>query len=112
MQTVEQPDFVEAEIVYDGDSSGRGERPFERPFERPAPRPEAPGLFTRFKRMIAGILGLLGAILVIPGMILTSTIIGAIIGIPLLIVGFALLFLAFKLAFSGSQNAFVFRKFP
>lgn len=99
--TAKEPDFVEAEIVYDGDGS-----------ERQAPPPfEPPGLFTRFKRMIAGLLGLAGAILLVLGMILTSTIIGAIIGIPLILIGMALLAGAFKLAFSGSQNI-VFRKFP
>jgi hypothetical protein len=53
-----------------------------------------------------------GALLLLLGLLLTSTVIGAILGVPLILAGMALLGLALRLAFSGSKSGFVFRKFP
>lgn len=76
------------------------------------PLPEKPGLLTRLKMLIAGVLAFIGLGLFILGAILTSTIIGAIIGIPLMLLGAVVFFLLFKLLTLGSKNAFVFRRFP
>ncbi len=73
--------------------------------------PEKPGLLTRLKMLLAGGLALLGAGLFIAGALLTSTVIGAIIGIPLMLAGALFFFLLLKLLASGSQNAFIFRRF-
>ena len=101
---------VEAEIVYNGEGDRAGAYGGRQRAEY-APPPKAPGLFTRLKGMLAGGLALLGVGLFIIGALLTSTVIGAIIGIPLMLAGAVVFFLLIKLLSSGSNNFVVFRKF-
>ncbi len=75
-----------------------------------APALEKPGLLSRLRMLLVSLLALLGFGLFFAGAILTSTIIGAIIGIPLLIAGAVVFFLVFLLTF-GSKNTVVFRRF-
>jgi len=101
-------DCVEPELIHDG-------RAYCGPEAR-TPRPEAPlgwfkSLILRAKMLVAGFLALLGIALFLTGAILTSTVIGAIIGIPLLLAGAIVFFLLFKLLSSGPQQTFVFRRF-
>ncbi len=97
---------VEAELL--GPGAGPRRRP-EEPFVRPAP--EKPGLLTRLKMLIAAGLALLGVGLVFAGALLTSTVIGAVIGIPLLLAGGLVFFLLFKLLSLGAKPAVFFRRF-
>ncbi|HAT71672.1 MAG TPA: hypothetical protein DCS63_02520 [Elusimicrobia bacterium] len=97
---------LEPELVSPGGPDTVYERP--GPEERPA---EKPGLLTRIKMAVAAVLALLGMGLFLSGAILTSTIIGAILGIPLMLAGALVFFLLFKLLTFGSNNAFVFRRF-
>ena len=96
---------VEPELI----SPGGGPRREEPRFS--APPPQKPGLLTRLKMLLAGGLALLGIGLFLSGALLTSTFIGAIIGIPLLLLGAIVFYLLFKLLSFGSNNAFVFRRF-
>jgi hypothetical protein len=99
-------DYVEPELLSPGHSGPRPEEPGFAGLP-----PERPGLLTRLKLLLAGGLALLAVGLFLAGAILTSTIIGAIIGIPLMIAGAVVFFLLFKLLSFGSKNAFVFRRF-
>ena len=101
---------VEAEIVYNGSGDRKGAYDGRQRAEY-APPPQAPGLFTRLKGILAGGLALLGAALFIIGALLTSTVLGAIIGIPLMLAGAVVFFLLFKLLSAGSKNFVVFRRF-
>lgn len=99
-------DCVEPELVSPGGSPRDGGR---RP---PPPPPARPGLLARLKGLLAAGLALTGAALFITGALLTSTVIGAIIGIPLLLLGAAAFFLLFKLLSAGaSAKTFTFRRF-
>ena len=97
---------VEPEIVTPGEGYSRGSRP-----GREFPPPEKPGLFTRLKMLLAGGLALLAVALFMIGALLTSTVIGAIIGIPLMLAGAAVFVVLFKLLSFGSKNTFIFRRF-
>ncbi|MEI7530284.1 MAG: hypothetical protein WCK76_15205, partial [Elusimicrobiota bacterium] len=99
---------VEAELVHEGGSEPRQERP--RAYSA-GPLPPA-GVFGRFKRFLGGALLLAALALMVTGGLLTVTVIGAILGIPLLIAGAALLGLFFKLFASSLGSSVVFRKFP
>jgi len=97
---------VEPELLSPG---GRGPR-------YKSPRPDGgqagkPGLLTRLKLFAAAALALLGMGLFLSGALLTSTVIGAIIGIPLMLAGALVFFLLFKLLTFGAKNTFVFRRF-
>lgn len=115
-----QDDCVEAELVHDG-SGPRPEDPFggrQGPFG-PAPRapfgappPQPAGILARIRGALATGLLLLAAGLLILGAILTSTVIGAIVGLPLMMLGGALLWLFFRLFAADLRGRFVFRKFP
>ena len=96
---------VEPELI----SPGGGPRREEPRFN--VPPPQKPGLLARLKMRLAAVLAILGICLFIAGALLTSTIIGAIIGIPLMILGALVFFFLFKLLSVGSNNTFVFRKF-
>lgn len=103
-------DCVEPELL------GPGEGAFRRGAAGPGPGrgfppPEKPGLLTRLRLLLAAGLGLLAVGLFMAGALLTSTVIGAIIGIPLLLAAAALFVVLFKLLSFGSKNAFTFRKF-
>lgn len=99
-------DCVEPELV----SPGGGPR--REGFRVPPPPPSKPGLLARLKGLLAAGLALAGAALFITGALLTSTVIGAIIGIPLLLLGAAAFFLLFKLLSSGATaGTFTFRRF-
>ncbi len=103
---------VEPELLGPGASprgqDANGPRP-EEVFGAPAA--EKPGIFTRLKMFLAGLLALIAVGLVIIGAVLTSTIIGAIIGIPLILAGAAVFFLLFKLLTLGGKPPIVFRRF-
>lgn len=104
-------DCVEPELLGPGGdafrrrASGPGPGP-----GRGFPPPEKPGLLTRLRLLLAAGLGLLAVGLFMAGALLTSTVIGAIIGIPLLLAAAALFVVLFKLLSFGSKT-FVFRKF-
>ncbi|MDD5208050.1 MAG: hypothetical protein PHV36_01560 [Elusimicrobiales bacterium] len=100
-------DYVEPELLSPGGGSfkPRGEEP------RPQRPPEKPGLLTRLKMLLAAGMALLGIALFTVGALLTSTVIGAIIGIPLMLIGAAVFVLLFKLLASGSPAPIIFRRF-
>ncbi len=96
-------EVIEPELL----SPGAGPRP-----ERPAgPPPSPPGLLGRLKGALAGVLGLAGAALLLTGALLTSTVIGALLGIPLMLAGAFAFYLLLKLLGSGSRHTFTFRRF-
>lgn len=99
-------DYVEPELLSPGHSGPRREGPGFSGVP-----PKKPGLLTRLKLLVAGGLALLAVGLFLTGAVLTSTIIGAVIGIPLMIAGAIVFFLLFKLLSFGSKNTFVFRRF-
>lgn len=97
---------VEPELI----SPGGGPRREEAGFN--APPPQKPGLLARLKMRLAAGLAILGICLFIAGALLTSTLIGAVIGIPLMLLGALVFFLLFKLlSFGSNNNTFVFRRF-
>lgn len=99
-------DCVEPELISPGGGpyKPRGGEPRR---QRP---PEKPGFFTRLKMLLAGALALIGIALFAVGALLTSTIIGALIGIPLMLLGALFFFLLFKLLASGGAPI-IFRRF-
>jgi hypothetical protein len=103
-------EVVEPELLGPGEHAFRGRGPAG---ERPGgfPPPEKPGLLARLRMLLAAGLGLLAVGLFMAGALLTSTVIGAIIGIPLMLLAAALFVLLFKLLSFGSKNTFIFRKF-
>ncbi len=100
-------DYLEPELLSPGGGTfkPRGEEP------RPQLPPEKPGLLTRLKMLIAGGLALIGIVLFVLGAILTSTVIGAIIGIPLMLLGAVFFLLLFKLLSTGPRPPIIFRRF-
>ena len=114
-----EDDCVEAEIVSGpGAENGRrtsssGERTQDYASHRQKPV-NIPfyGLFLRLKFIFITAILLISFGLIVLGLILTSTLIGAIIGIPLLLLGGFLLWLLFKLlTFGQKTNTVVFRRF-
>ncbi len=112
--------FVEAEIVDDGKSSSRNqntsrdrtsnrERNNKRRTRAGTPR-SSKKAFSIMKYKIMGVILLVGIVLTLFGFLLTSTIIGAIIGIPFMILGISLLSLFGKLLFS-KKNPAIFKTF-
>ncbi len=96
-------EVIEPELL----GPGAGPRP-----ERPAgPPPSPPGLLERLKGTLAAVLGLAGAALLLTGALLTSTVIGALLGIPLMLAGAFAFYLLFKLLGSGAKHSFTFRRF-
>ena len=79
-----EPRLVEAEVVG---------------MERPASR------WARFKTrlLLAAVLGMLGLLFTTAGVVLTLTLIGAVAGIPLILVGFALLAAMVWILFGGGS---------
>ena len=113
-------DWIEPELVDDG-SASRARRVGPG---RDAPEldpggagvPPAGGLlyqaFARLKFLFVMAVLLISFALVALGALLTSTLIGAVIGIPLILLGFAPLWLLFRLFSSGGKKgAFIFRRF-
>ena len=120
-----EDDYIEPEIVSGPGSGGdTGDRNGHRSGNRhkrsenygppPHERSGIPfyGLFLRLKVIfITGIL-LVSFALIVLGLVLTSTVIGAVIGIPLLLLGGFLLWLLFKLlTFGQKTRPIVFRRF-
>ncbi|MCM2267285.1 MAG: hypothetical protein NDI60_05845 [Elusimicrobiales bacterium] len=97
-------DWVEPELIEPGGGPARGGGFY-------APPPQSPGLLTRLKVLAAAGLGLAALALLALGALLTSTVIGAIIGIPLMLAGAALFFTLFKLLSLGSRSSFIIRRF-
>lgn len=99
-------EVVEPELLSPGSSGPRTSE------SRQAPPPlQKPGILSSLKSLLAGGLALIGAALLLAGAFLTSTVIGAIIGIPLMLLGAAAFYLLFKLIASGANNTFIFRRF-
>ncbi|HBB68165.1 MAG: hypothetical protein A2X28_02490 [Elusimicrobia bacterium GWA2_56_46] len=70
------------------------------------------GLFLKVKFLFITAILLASFGLIVLGLILTSTIVGAIIGIPLLLLGGILLWILFKLLTLGQKNQpIIFRRF-
>jgi hypothetical protein len=111
-------DCVEAEIVSGPGAenetrSGRRERPDSYGPTGPGPV-NIPfyGLFQRVKALFITAILLISLALLITGLILTSTVIGAIIGVPLMILGGILLWILFKLmTFGQKPGPVIFRRF-
>ena len=116
-------DCVEAEIVSGPGAGARAENrggPRERPGGYPPDGPASPnpanipfyGLFQRVKALFTTGLLLVSFALLITGLILTSTVIGAIIGVPLMLLGGVLLWILFKLlTFGQKPGPVIFRRF-
>jgi hypothetical protein len=112
--------FVEAEIVDDGKNSSRNKNTSKDRIynsDRNNKRKTRTGTsrsskkaFSAMKYKIMGVILVVGIALTLFGFILTSTIIGAIIGIPLMILGISLLSLFGKLLFS-KKNPAIFKTF-
>lgn len=102
----ETEECVEPELISPGGGpyKPRGEEPRQ---QRP---PEKPGFLTRLKTLLAAGLALIGIGLFAVGALLTSTVIGAIIGIPLMLLGAVVFVLLFKLLASGSPSPIIFRR--
>lgn len=113
-------DWIEPELVDDGS----GSRARRRGPDRAAPErdagtggvPPAGGLlyeaFARLKFLFVAAVLLISFALVALGAVLTSTLIGAVIGIPLILLGFAPLWLLFRLFSSGGKKGtYIFRRF-
>ena len=118
-------DCVEAEIV-SGPGSGApsGSAGARRtgtrragPANYASPPPEPSnipfyGLFVKLKFIVITATVLLSLGLLIVGMILTSTIIGAILGVPMLLLGGFLIWVLFKFLGKGQKNQpFIFHRF-
>jgi hypothetical protein len=109
-----EEDYVEAEIVSGPGASassegGRAGNRREKVENYGTPRPEPGnipfyGLFLRLKFIFITATLLIGFGLMILGIILTSTVIGAIVGIPLLLLGGFLIWLLFKLLTLGQRS--------
>ncbi|MCX5786231.1 MAG: hypothetical protein NTX59_11140 [Elusimicrobia bacterium] len=66
----------------------------------------------KLKLLFAGVIGLVALALIITGAVLTSTVIGAILGIPLMLVGVLLIWLLLNaLTFGETKKFFVSRRF-
>jgi hypothetical protein len=119
-KNIREDDCVEAEIVSGpgaGSQTGGGARTRRERPDDGAPRPgrsDIPfyGLFLRVKFLFVTVGLLAGFALIFLGLILTSTVIGAIIGVPLLILGGLCLWLLFKLlTFGQKTRPVIFRRF-
>lgn len=73
-------DVIEPEVIFDG---------FEH--REKTGRPPG-GLLTRMRFLASAVLIIAGLVLLVPGVILSASLIGALIGIPLMLAGGALLF--------------------
>lgn len=112
-------DFVEPELVDNGEAwRGRRASPAQDGRERGGASgiPPAAGplyaIFARLKAVFITAVLLISFGLIFLGAILTSTLIGAVIGIPLILLGFAPLWLLVKfLAAGGKRGTFIFRSF-
>ncbi len=98
-------EVIEPELISPGGRSGRWDD------RQSSPPPRKPGLLTRVKGLLAGGLALLGAGLILAGAFLTSTVIGAVLGIPMMLAGAAAFYLLFKFLSSGSSGTIFFRRF-
>ncbi len=115
-----EDDCVEAEIVSGpgaGSQTGGGARTRQGGPDDGAPR-QAPsnipfsGLFRRVKFLFLTVGLLTGFAFIFLGLVLTSTVIGAVIGVPLLILGGLCLWLLFKLLSLGQKSGpVIFRRF-
>ena len=109
-------DFMEAEIVDNGKSSSHNRKTSrDRIYNNErkhsgGTRSNPEKAFASIKYKIMGLLLVVGITLTLFGFVLTSTIIGAIIGIPFMILGISLLSLFGKLLFS-KKNPAIFTPF-
>lgn len=100
-----QEEIIEPEIVSEGKSSKNNKFYEETTIHVQS---EKPSLVSKFKRAII-LPGLfLGFILIILGIVLSLTIIGAIIGIPLILAGSGLIWCVLKISRKGF---FIFKNF-
>ncbi|MDQ7774147.1 MAG: hypothetical protein RDU13_11585 [Elusimicrobiales bacterium] len=92
-------EVIEPEVVYDG---------FARR-ERPSGSAGAGhGLLARMRFLASAALILAGLVLLVPGVILSASLIGALIGVPLMLAGGALLFTGIRIG-AGSFAVKTFR---
>jgi hypothetical protein len=117
-KNIPEDDCVEAEIVSGPGSFSGGGAPRGKAAGGSEPPTQGSvnipfyGLFQRVKLVFIAAILLAAFGLIALGLILTSTIIGAIIGVPLLILGGLCLWLLFKLLTPGQKNRpVVFRRF-
>ncbi len=90
---------MEPEIVFDGFSRRRG------PSESVG---SGPGLLARMRFLASAALVMAGLLLLVPGFILSASLIGALIGVPLMLAGAALLFTGIRVG-AGRLNVKTFR---
>ncbi|HBE88433.1 MAG TPA: hypothetical protein DDW67_04750 [Elusimicrobia bacterium] len=76
-------EVIEPEVVFDG--FARRERPS-------GPAGQGHGLLARMRYLASAVLIIAGIILLVPGVLLSASLIGALIGVPLMLAGGALLF--------------------
>ncbi|MCG2724685.1 MAG: hypothetical protein L6420_00280 [Elusimicrobia bacterium] len=95
-------DYIEAEIVDDGKNSARSGNHARKNRQNGA-RSNPEKAFSLIKYKIMGLILVVGIIFTLFGFVLTSTIIGAIIGIPFMLLGISLLSLFGKLLFSKNK---------
>ncbi|KAF0125213.1 MAG: hypothetical protein FD189_1808 [Elusimicrobia bacterium] len=90
-------EVIEPEVVYDG---------FAR---REKPSPDGGGFLTRMRFLASGALIIAGMVLLVPGVLLSASLIGALIGVPLMLAGGALLFAGISIG-AGKFNVKTFHK--
>jgi len=97
---------IEPEIVSGPMPLGRGARKDESLAGR------FRSFILRIKMLFSAAIALTALALIIIGAVLTSTFIGAVLGIPLMLAGGLLIWLLFKaLTFGKTKNFFVFKRF-
>lgn len=89
-------EVIEPEVIFDG---------FSR---REEPRPDGAGFLTRMRFLASAALIISGMILLVPGLLLSASLIGALLGIPLMLAGGALLFTGIRIG-AGKFTVKTFR---
>lgn len=89
-------EVIEPEVIYDG---------FAR---REGPSPDGGGVLKKMRALAAAALIISGMVLLVPGALLSASLIGALVGVPLMLAGGALLFAGIRLG-AGNFTAKTFR---
>lgn len=87
---------IEPEVIYDG---------FTR---REKPGPKSGGLLAKMRYLASGVLIMAGLVLLVPGVILSASLIGALVGVPLMLAGGVLLFAGISIG-AGRMDVKTFR---
>lgn len=101
MKDMEPHDCVEAEIV-DGPGAPR----------REAPEGQTSRIIFKAKLFLAAAGVAAGLALIALGALLTATLIGALLGVPMILAGAGVIWLALRVLFFGKANFVVFRGGP